>query len=29
MEVYVITDTHVLRVVYEDQMTPKSTELYV
>ena len=29
MEVYVITDTHGLRVVYEDQMTPKSTELFV
>jgi len=29
MEIYVITDTHGLRVVYEDQMTPKSTELYV
>jgi len=29
MEVFVITDTHGLRVVYEDQMTPKSTELYV
>ena len=29
MEVYVITDTHGLRVVYEDQTTPKSTELYV
>ena len=29
MEVYVITDTHGLRVVYEDQMTPKFTKLYV
>ena len=29
MEIYVIADTHGLRVVYEDQMTPKSTKLYV
>jgi len=29
MEVYVITDTHGLRVVYENQMTPKSTKIYV
>ena len=29
MEVYIITDTHGLRVVYEDQMTPKFTKLYV
>jgi len=26
MEIYVITDTHGLRVVYEDQMTPKATK---
>ena len=29
MELYVIADTHGWRVVYEDQMAPKSTELYV
>jgi len=29
MVVYVITDTHGLRVAYEDQMTPKFTKLYV
>ena len=29
MEIYVITDNHGLRVVYDDQMTPKSTNLYI
>jgi len=29
MEIYVITDTHGLRAVYEDQMIPKFTKLYV
>ena len=29
MEIYVITDTHGLRVVYEDQMTQKFRKLYV
>jgi hypothetical protein len=29
MEVYVIADTHGLRVVYEDQMTPKATKLHI
>jgi len=29
MEVYVIADAHELRFVYGDQMTPKSTKLYI
>jgi len=29
MEVYVIADTYGLRVVYEDQMTPKATMLHM
>jgi len=29
MEIYVITNTHRLRVVYEDQMTPKYTKLCI
>ena len=28
-EIYVIADTHGLRVTYEDQMTPKSTKLHI
>ena len=29
MEIYVITDTHGLRAVYEDQMTSKFMKLYM